>query len=402
MTGNTPPLDGLRVIEFGQFVAAPSVGRILADFGADVVKVEAPSGDPLRGWGASIKDSSSWWWRMQARGKRLVAIDHNDPKGRQISLELAKKCDVLVSNLRPGRMESWGLGYTDVSAANPAIVYANISGFGATGPYRMRPGFGNIAEAMGGIRYVTGFPDRPPVRTGLSVGDELAALQAVIGILVALRRREADPDHRGEFVDVALNESVLAITEGLIPEYANAGIVQERTGNQLLRSAPSNIYPTSDNRWVAISANSTKTFVSLAKAMNRPELADDPRLMTNSGRVAAADELDEAIASWSVQHDHDSLLRLLEGAQIPSGPVMSAKDLYEDPQLAARKMIRRTYTRSGESVEMLDVVPKLATSPGAIRWAGGEIGEDTESVLAEYLGMPQHEVKKLRDLGVIR
>ncbi len=398
----TPPLDGLRVIEFGQLVAAPSVGRILADFGADVVKVEAPGGDPLRSWGATSGGSGSWWWRMQARGKRLVAIDHNNPEGRRVSLGLTKGCDVLVANLRPGRMESWGLGYAEVSAANPAIVYANISGFGATGPYRMRPGFGNIAEAMGGLRYVTGYADRPPVRTGLSLGDELAALQAVIGILLALRRRETDPGHRGEFVDVALNESVLAITEGLIPEYANASIVQERTGNQLLRSAPSNIYPTSDGRWVAISANSTTTFVSLAKVMNRPELADDPRLMTNPGRVAAADELDEAITSWSLQHDHDSLLDLLDGAGIPSGPVMSAKEIYEDPQLSARNMIRRTHTRSGDPVEMLGVVPTLTSSPGTIRWAGGEIGEDTDAVLAEYLGLPPHEVERLREHGAVR
>ena len=395
-------LDGLRVVEFGQFVAAPSAGRILADFGAEVVKVEAPSGDPLRGWGADSGGSDSWWWRMQARGKRLVAIDHRTLEGRRVSFELARRCDVLIANLRPGRMESWGLGYAEVAAANPAIIYASISGFGASGPYRERPGFGNIAEAMGGIRYVTGFADRPPVRTGLSVGDELAALQAVIGILLALHRRDQDPEHPGEFVDVALNESVLSITEGLIPDYANAGIVQERTGNQLLRSAPSNIYPAADGRWVAISANSNKTFANLAKAMNQPELADDPRLQTNAGRVAAAGELDELISSWTAQHDHDSLLELLAGAGVPSGPVMSARDICEDPQIRARKMIRHTSTRSGDPVQMLDVIPRLANSPGAIRWAGGEVGEDTDAVLAEYLGYPTHEIKRLRDSGAIR
>lgn len=395
-------LDGLRVLEFGQFVAAPSVGRILADFGAEVIKIEPLEGDPLRHWGEGPTNSGSWWWCTQSRNKRLVSINLKTEEGRRLARELAKHCDVLIENLYPGRLESWQLGYDQIVAENPSIIYASISGFGQSGPYRDRPGFGNVAESMGGIRYVTGFEDRPPVRTGISIGDELAALQAVIGILMALHRRDIDPERSGDFVDVALTEAVLSVTEGLLPEYVNAGVIQERTGNQLLRAAPSNIYPTFDGRWIAISANSAGTFEKLAAAMGREDMRTDDRFSTNKGRVEHVDELDRDIAEWTCKYDLKVLVDLLVDAGVPAGPVMSARDIAEDPQVRARNMIYYASTPDGEQVGMLNVVPKLRNSPGQIRWAGGTVGQHTEAILTEILKYSPEAISHLRNVGAIR
>ncbi|MHB8191119.1 MAG: CaiB/BaiF CoA transferase family protein [Ferrimicrobium sp.] len=395
-------LEGLRVLELGQFVAAPSVGRILADFGAEVIKVESPEGDPLRHWGEGAANSDSWWWYTQARNKRLISIDLKTTEGQRVARELAKHCDVLIENLRPGRLEAWGLGYDQVVAENPSIIYTSISGFGQSGPYRDRAGFGNVAESMGGLRYITGFSDRPPVRTGISIGDELAALQSVIGILAALNHRNLDPERRGDFVDIALTEAVLSVTEGLIPEYVNAGIVQERTGNQLLRAAPSNIYPTSDEMWIAIGANSVGTFGKLVKVMDRPDMQADVRLSTNEGRVEHADRLDAEIAKWTQRYELHALVDLLVDAGVPAGPVMSAKEIAEDPQIQAREMIRYASTEDGGQVGMLNVVPKLRNAPGQIRWAGGSIGQHTDAVLNEVLQYPPDVISHLRDIAAIR
>ena len=399
---NVVALEGLRVLEFGQFVAGPSAGRILADFGAEVIKVEPPEGDPLRHWGDGAANSDSWWWRTQARNKRLIAINLKTAEGQGVAQELVKHCDVLIENLRPGCLESWHLGYDRVVAQNPSIIYTSISGFGQSGPYRDRAGFGNVAESMGGIRYITGFPDRPPVRTGISIGDELAALQAVIGILTALHRRNRDPERRGDFVDVALTEAVLSVTEGLIPDYVNAGIIQERAGNQLLRTAPSNIYPTSDERWIAIGANSVGTFGKLAKLMDRPDLQTDVRLSTNEGRVEHADWLDADIAKWTQCYELQALVDLLVDAGVPAGPVMTAKEIAEDPQIQARDMIHYASTEDGGQVGMLNVVPRLRNAPGQIRWAGGTVGQHTDAVLNEVLQYPPDVIGHLRHLGAIQ
>mgnify|MGYP001770664881 CR=1 FL=1 len=394
-------LNGVRVLELGQMVAAPSASRILADFGADVIKVEPLSGDPLRHWGQLAPSGDSWWWAMQARNKRLVAVNLHTAEGQQIVRDLVPHVDVVIANLRPGRLEQWRLGYEALSEIHPGLIYVSISGFGATGPYRERAGFGNIAEAMGGIRYITGYPDRPPVRTGVSLGDELAALYAVIGTLMALYRRQNDPQGRGDFVDVALTESVMAITEALIPEYVNAGIIQERTGNQLLRAAPSNTYPTRDRKWIAIGANSQGTFTALAGLMGRADLVDDPRFLTNTDRVRHADILDDLIATWTIQHDLADLLRWLEESGVPAGPVMNAKDIVEDPQVKARGFIRFVPGPGGQSVGMGGIVPRMQQGEGAIRWAGGAVGSHTTEVLTELLGVDSAQIERWRQNGIV-
>lgn len=396
------PLAGIRVLELGQLVAGPSATRILGDFGAEVIKIEPPEGDALRQWGEVGPSGWSWWWSMQARNKRLVAIDLKQPEGQDLVRGLAAQADVLVQNLRPGLLRRWGLDYQDLQAVNPSLIYASISGYGLTGPYSDRPGFGNIAESMGGIRYVTGFPDGPPVRTGLSLGDELAAFQAAIGILVALYRRSQDPEHMGDHIDAALSEAALALTEGMLPEYLNAGLVQERTGNQLLRAAPSGIYPTRDGKWVAISANSTDTFARLGAAMHRTGLFQELRFATNAGRVRHVDELDACIGQWTGELSLAQVLETLTHAGVPVGPVMNARDIADDPQVRARDMVVFVEDASGVEVGMLGVVPKLTRSPGTIRWAGGSVGADTEAVLAEMLQISGSELARLRTAGVIR
>ncbi|WP_053957974.1 CaiB/BaiF CoA transferase family protein [Sulfobacillus thermosulfidooxidans] len=393
-------LQGIRVLEIGQLVAAPSATRILADFGADVIKVEPLEGDPLRHWGAMSPYGHSWWWSMQSRNKRLVAINLKHPTGQHIIRELAKQSDVLIANLRPGRLAEWELDYEHLHALNPQLIYVDISGFGLTGPYRDRPGFGNIAEAMGGIRYITGFPDRPPVRTGVSLGDELAALYAVIGILIALVQRGRDG--LGEHIDVSLVESVLAITEALIPDYVNAGIIQERTGNQLLRAAPSNTYPTRDQQWIAIGANSSATFAALTTVMQHPELVHDPRFSSNAQRVRHATELDTLIAAWTIEHDLSDLMQRLLQAGIPAGPVMSARDIAEDVHIQSRQMITYVPQDNGEPTGMLGIVPKLTRHPGTVRWAGGAIGQHTDDVLTSLLHISPTELAVWRDQGIIR
>ncbi len=397
-----PALQGLRVLEIGNLVAAPSAGRILADFGAEVIKLESLDGDPLREWGRPSPTGSSWWWHMQSRNKRLISVDLKTQEGRKLVHQLAQKCDVLIENLRPGRLNSWGLGYADLVEGNPGIIYVSISGYGLTGPYQDRPGFGHIAESMGGIRYVTGFPDMPPVRTGVSLGDEVAALQAVIGALMALYRRQVDPEHKGDYVDVALTESVLALTEAMLPEYLQEGVVQERTGNQLLRAAPSNIYPTQDGRWLAIGANSSKTFKSLMTLMDKPELAEEGGYATNTDRVAHVNQLDALISNWTTQRPLDKLLAQLHDAGVPAGAVMDARDIAEDPQFKAREMVVHVPGPGETKVGMTGVVPKLLHHGGHIHHAGGNIGEDTKDVLSHLLQLSEDEMKELERAGIIR
>ncbi len=395
-------LDGIRILELGQLVAAPSAGRILADFGADVIKVEPLDGDPLRKWGKLAPSGSSWWWMTQSRNKRLIAVNLKTSAGQEIIRKLVSQVDVILENLRPGQLDRWNLGYDQVSRLNPKIIYVSISGFGLTGPYRDRAGFGNIAEAMGGIRYITGFPDRPPVRTGVSLGDELAALQAVIGALLALYKRDHGPSQQAEHVDVALTESVLSITEALIPEYVNASIVQERTGNQLLRAAPSNTYATRDNRWIAIGANSPKTFHLLMKAMDQEDIVQDERFRTNSGRVRHAAILDEIIAHWTSQYALEELMEILTQIGVPAGPVMSAEDIVQDRQVKARALIEHVPGIGHEEVGMLGVVPRLSRHPGHIRWSGGSIGQNTDEVLQEFVQASSEDLIQWREAGIIR
>ena len=401
------PLAGLRVLELGQLIAGPFAGRMMADFGADVIKVEPPAragaegGDPLRKWRKLHPDDpsgTSLWWSVQARNKRSVTVDLKAMAGQQIVRELAARADVVVENFRPGALEKWGLGYERLSAENPGLILVRLSGYGQTGPYRDRPGFGAIAESMGGMRYVTGFPDRPPVRMNLSIGDSLAALHAVIGALMALHHRRETG--KGQVVDVALYEAVFNMMESTLPEFDRYGIVRERTGTNLTGIVPSNTYPTADGRHIVIGGNGDSIFKRLMRAIGRDDLADDPALANNAGRAARAQEVDDAIAAWTSAHSLDEGLAVMEAAEVPSGRIYSAADMVGDPQYLARAMIERTTLADGTPLAMPSAVPKLSGTPGAIRWPGPSLGEHTNEVLAE-LGYDAARIAALREDGVI-
>jgi succinyl-CoA---D-citramalate CoA-transferase len=400
-----PPLTGVRVLELGSFVAAPMATRILADFGAEVIKVEAPGrGDELRDWGTLVPTRTghvSAWWLSQARNKRLITLDLRQPAGQALALRLGERCDIVMENFRPGRLEAWGLGWERLHAVNPRLVLVRISGFGQTGPYHDRAGYGNVGESMGGLRYVTGFPDRPPVRVGVSLGDALAAQQAAFGAMLALRAR--DRDGYGQVVDVAITEAVFALTEGMLTEHLHAGVVRERSGNTMLRASPSNVYRTADSRWLALGANGENVFRRLAQAMSRPELADDPRYRTNQARIAHHQELDALVAAWVAARPLAEAQALLDAAGVPAGPVMSIADIAGDAQYLARGLIAQVPDdRMPEgTAAMQGIVPRLTATPGAIRHAGGELGADNPAVYGHLLGLDDAELERLAATGVI-
>ena len=397
--GASGPLAGVRVLELGSLIAGPFCGRILADFGAEVLKIEPPgAGDPLRTW-SFVTEHGSLWSMVQSRNKQSVSVDLRTPEGRDVVRKLAGQCQILIENFRPGRMEEWGLGYADLAADNPALVMVRISGFGQTGPYSRRPGFGNVAESMGGIRYITGWPDRPPLRVGLSIGDGIAALYATIGTLMALR--VAEQTGTGQVVDVALSESVFSMLESIVPEYGYDGRVRERTGNILGGSAPSNTYPTADGRWLAIGANGDGIFRRFSAAIGRPELAEDPKYSTNQARRANVEELDALIAEWTSGRTLDAAMAVLEGADVPAGPVYSVQDIAEDPQYLAREMLVDLPDDRLGRVLMPGVAPRLSRTPGEVRWAGQDLGAATDQVLGTLLGLSPDELARLRERRVI-
>jgi formyl-CoA transferase len=391
------PLSGLKVVEMGTLIAGPYCARLLAEFGAEVVKVETPGeGDPLRKW-RRLHEGNSLWWYAQARNKKSIAVNLRDPEGQAIVRKLAKGADIVVENFRPGTMEKWGLGYEALSDGNPGLVMVRISGFGQTGPYRDRPGFGAIGESMGGMRYLTGFPDRAPVRVGISIGDSLAAMFGVIGALMAVHQRASSG--KGQVVDVALYEAVFAMMESMLPEYGADGFVRERTGASLPGIVPSNTYPCRDGRYIVIGANADSIFKRMMRAIGRPDLADDPSLATNDGRVARTAELDGVISEWTRQHDLDEALRVLEGAEVPSGRIYSIADIAADMHYQARGMIERH--KLGERDLLLPgIVPKLSETPGATKWIGPRLGEHTGEVLGA-LGFGAAEIAALKARGVV-
>jgi crotonobetainyl-CoA:carnitine CoA-transferase CaiB-like acyl-CoA transferase len=393
------PLRGIRVLELGQLIAAPVATRLLAEFGAEVIKVEPPAGgDPLRAWGETA-DGVPLWWKVQARNKRLVTADLRRPEGRSLVLRLVPHCDVLVENFRPGRLAAWGMDDATLRELRPDLVIVHISGYGQSGPYRDRPGFGNVAESMGGLRYVTGEPDGPPLRTGVSLGDEVAALHAVIGALLGLLGRERDG--AGETVDVALTEAVFSLLESMIPEYRHLGRVRERTGNRLLNAAPSGVYRSRDGRWLAIGGNGDSIFARLCQVLGHPELPSDERFRDNRGRVRHAAELDALIGAWVGERDADEVLERLTAAGVPAGPVYSVADIAADPQFAAREMILGVPDPDLGVVWMPGIAPKLARQPGAVAWAGGGLGADNEAVYGGLLGLSAEELRQLAERGVI-
>jgi formyl-CoA transferase len=388
------PLEGLRVIELGQLIAGPFAGRMLAEFGAEVIKIEPPDGgDPLRKWRKLYKDTSLWWY-VQARNKKSVTANLRLPEGQEIVRRLACNADVVIENFRPGTIEKWGLGYDELSRENPGLVMLRTSGFGQYGPYRDLAGFGAIGESMGGMRYVTGFPDRPPVRLNLSIGDSIAALHGVIGVLMALHHRRVNGG-KGQVVDVALYEAVFNMMESTLPEYDLFGIIRERTGSNLTGIVPSNTYMTGDGHHVVIGANADSIFKRLMGAIGRKDLADDPGLADNSGRAQRADELDEVIGRWTRQHAADHVLKELAAAQVPSGKIYSIADIVADPQYQVRDMIRDATLPDGTTVRVPGVVPKLSDTPGDLEWVGPALGEHTDEVLAA-IGYSKAEIAALR------
>ena len=400
MNSKVPPLalQGVRVIEMGQLIAGPFAAKTLGEFGADVIKIEAPgSGDPLRNW-RLIKEGTSVWWQVQSRNKRSIALDLRSPSGQDIARKLIAEADVLIENFRPGTLEGWGMGWEDLSALNPGLVMLRISGYGQTGPYRDMPGFGAIGEAMGGLRHLTGDPGRIPVRCGVSIGDTLAALHGTIGILTALYHRKVNGG-QGQVIDMALHEAVFNVMESLIPEYSAFGVVREAAGSALPGIAPSNAYRCTDGV-VLIAGNGDSIFKRLMQTIGRDDLGTAPDLAHNTGRVARAAELDQAIENWSLSRSVNEVLQTLGAAQVPAGKVYSAKDISEDPHYRARDMILSQTTRDGYAIEVPGIVPKLMGTPGTIRKSAPGLGDDTDGVLQE-LGYTAEEIAALRQQKIV-
>jgi formyl-CoA transferase len=391
------------VLEFGTLIAGPFCSRILAEFGADVVKIESPGeGDPLRKWRKLYPTGdgeTSLWWFVQARNKQSVTLNLKHPEGIAIARKLVVEADIVVENFRPGVMEKLGLGWDVLSALNPGLVMVRLSGFGQTGPMAQQPGFGAIGESMGGLRYVTGFPDRPPVKTGISIGDSIAALWGALGALIALRHREVQGG-AGQVVDVALYESVFAMMESLVPEFDVFGFIRERTGNVMPGITPSNTHTTKDGKHLIIGANGDAIFKRLMLAIGRRDLADDPDLASNAGRDARSSEIYGVIDAWVGSGDADEVLRVAAEAQVPASPIYSVADMFRDPQFLARGVLETAQLPDGKDFHVPGVVPKLSATPGATRWIGPELGAHTDAVLAR-LGYDATAIAGLRRDGVI-
>lgn len=394
------PLAGLRVIEMGTLIAGPFCGQILGDFGAEVIKIEDPrKGDPMRQWGRSLPQGLSPWWPVIGRNKKSVGLDLRQPEGQEIARSLIAKADVVIENFRPGAMEKWGLGYEVLSATHPGLVMARISGYGQTGPLSTRAGYGLIGEAMGGLRHITGEPDRPPARAGISIGDSLAAMHAVMGIMMALHAR--DRTGKGQVIDAALYESVLGVMENLVTEYDLTGYVRERSGSILPGIAPSNAYPCADGDMAVIGGNGDTVFARLCAAMNREDLAADPRFATHAARGERQGELDEIISAWTSTQSLESLLETLEAHGVPAGRIYRAPDMIDDPHFVAREAIVSVPHPVFGQVRMQNAFPKLSATPGKVRWPGPDLGAHTEEVLQTVAGLSAEAISGLRTRGVI-
>ena len=393
-------LDDIRVIEVGTLLAGPFCGQLLADHGAEVIKVEPPgTGDPMRAWGQEKADGKSLWWPVVGRGKKSVTVNLREQAGQDLVRRLAADADVLLENFRPGTLERWGLDPEDLRAANPRLIITRVSGYGQTGPYSSKPGFGNIGEAMGGIRYTTGDPEKMPSRTGISIGDTVTAMFATIGTLNALHVRERTG--QGQIVDAALYESVLAVMESLLTEYHVAGFIRERTGSMIPNIAPANAYPTRDGRIHLISGNQDTVWRRMATAMGRPELGTDPRFATHIARGDHQQELDEMIAAWTATLDADELRRILDEYAVPNGQIYRAPEMLADEHFAAREAIAWVDSADFGAIPMQNIVPKLSGTPGSINWSGPALGEHNDEVLGEILGLDADAIERLRADGIV-
>ena len=392
------PLAGIKVLELGQLIAGPFAAKTLADFGAEVIKVEAPAGgDPLRKW-RMLKDGTSVWWQVQSRNKRSIALDLKDTQAQDIVRRLAAEADVLIENFRPGAMEGWGLGPGELLVLNPRLVMLRISGYGQTGPYRDRPGFGVVAEAMGGLRHLTGEPGRVPVRVGVSIGDTLAALHGVIGVLLALQHRHASG--RGQVVDVALYEAVFNCMDSLLPEYSAFGAVRGPAGSAMPGIVPTNAYPCSDGGYALVAGNGDSIFKRLMTTIGRADLAADPALADNAGRVARVTEIDDAIAKWTAQRTVDEVLAALDAASVPAGRIYTVADIAADPHYGARGMLAEVTMEDGSRIAVPGVVPKLSETPGSHRRNAPQLGQDTDDVLRE-IGLSAEQIAALKHRGIV-
>lgn len=410
MQNTLGPLTGIKVIEMGQLIAGPFAAKTLADFGAEVIKIEPPpnasgiGGDPLRRW-RLLKDGTSVWWQVQSRNKRSLALNLKAPEAQDIVRSLAAEADVLIENFRPGTLEEWGLGPEKLLEANPGLIVLRISGYGQTGPYRDRPGFGVVAEAMGGLRHLTAEPGRVPVRVGISIGDTLASLHGVIGILMALWHRRATlspeaPKGKGQIIDIALYEAVFNCMESLLPEYSAFNVVREPAGSSLPGIAPTNAYRCQDGNYVLIAGNGDSIFKRLMKLIGRDDLAEDPTLADNAGRVARVGELDQVIGEWSAQHGSGEVLEALDKAGVPSGRIYTIADIAADPHYAARGMLQTVTMDDGSALAVPGIVPKLSATPGGHRRNAPRLGQDTDDILRE-MGLSAEQIATLHEKGIV-
>ncbi|MDY8108755.1 CaiB/BaiF CoA-transferase family protein [Fulvimarina sp. 2208YS6-2-32] len=394
------PLDGIRVLEMGQLIAGPFCGQLLADFGAEVVKIEPPkTGDAMRQWGRADEQGRPLWWPVIARGKKSITLNLREKAAQALVRDLVKQTDILVENFRVGRMEEWGLGYDALKAINPRLIMVRVTGFGQTGPYSARAGFASVCEAMGGMRYVAGYPDRPPVRAGISIGDTLAGQSGFQGALLALQHRHATGE--GQMVDASIFEAVLSVMENIVTEYDRGGHVRERSGSFLPGIAPSNAYPTSDGQTVIVGANQDSLFQRLSKVMGRPELGTDERYATHRARGEHQSEIDALVGEWTSRHTANEIVDMLSDAGVPAGLTYRAPDMLDDPHFAAREAITRIEDPELGPTAMQNVFPKLSASPGAISHTGPKLGEHTDQILSDWLGYDDAHIAQLRSAHVV-
>jgi crotonobetainyl-CoA:carnitine CoA-transferase CaiB-like acyl-CoA transferase len=401
MNESRRPLDGIRVLELGQLLAGPFAGSILGYYGAEVIKVEPPgSGDPLRSWRELDDDGTSYWWRSLGRNKKCITADLRSEEGRQLVGRLARKCDVLIENFRPGVMEKWGLGPADLWADNPGLVYARISGYGQDGPYASKPGFASVCEGVGGLRYVNGKPGEAPMRPNLSLGDTLAGLHTALGIVMACLHRMKDPASGGQVIDTALYEATFNMLEGVIPEYDGGGVVREPSGSTITGIVPTNTYRCADGKFIVIGANGDSIFKRLCEKMGRPDMGDDRRFANNAGRVEHEPEIDAAIAQWTKSMDSSTALSLLEQARVPSGPIYSVADMMADEHFIARGLFEQVEF-NGKTLKIPAMVPRMSATPGRTDWAGPEVGAYNDEIYRELLGLSAQELARLNEQGVV-
>lgn len=395
------PLAGVRVLEMGQLLAAPFASALLAWFGAEVIKIEPPrTGDPLRKW-RKLHNGTALWWYALARNKKCITLNLKDPGGQEIVRRLVRQVDVVLENFKPGTLEKWGLGYEALKAINPQVIMTRVSGYGQDGPYAARPGFANVAEGFSGLRYVTGYPDRPPARPNLSLGDTLAGLHAALGILMALYHRDAKGTGQGQMVDVAIYEACFNLLESVIPEYDKLGVIRERQGSKISGIVPTATYPTSDGQYIIIGGNGDSIYKRLMLAAGREDLAHDPALAHNEGRVAREAEIDAAIEAWTRSHTYAELSAILEKAQVPAGPIYNAADMLNDPHYQARNLFEEVELSPGDTVKLPTFVPKLSETPGGTEWLGPTLGAHNQEVYGELLGLSAVEIERLHSNGVI-